>query len=169
MSRCVMHLPLASPGLPELGENFFAVQRPDLWRSVAATWPSLDRDSLNSHKVEGRGRVAFYLKAKQNGLANSAHEFVERACLRMAAAEGRNRRDVITLLVALDQHVEFPFHLASVLEQQRNSTLAEGRKLTFVLSGGASKTTVGLWEDPSKRRTLQRGVSPPRHWERRAE
>jgi hypothetical protein len=55
------------------------------------------------------------LDAKLDDFPYALHQHIEGLRLRVAASQGRNRRDVITLLIALDYHREFPlgFHLFS--------------------------------------------------------
>src|SRR5512143_4139260 len=83
--------------------------------------------------------IALGFEAHLDSPPDSGHQFVQRVCLRMPAAQSRYRADIVTLGVTLDDHAEFsrhPLNLRRSFYRNVDSSCQDSNDGRFALSVG---------------------------------
>ncbi len=68
-------------------------------------------DLLYAHQFEGRGLAPIVLQAQLNDFRYTLHQSVKILSLSMATAQARDRSDIVTILIALDDHCKLALSL----------------------------------------------------------
>ena len=70
----------------------------------------LNCDPLNANEIKLIGLIILSFKSKLNCFLYSAHEFIKRPCLCVSACKSWHTRNVKTLWVSLNNHIELFCH-----------------------------------------------------------
>jgi hypothetical protein len=158
----------ASTGRPQARPSAVISPRPVSWGSREIT-RSVDGDLLDTHEVQLLELVALGLQAHLDGLADSLHQLVEGASLRVAAVQAGHGGDEVALGVTLDDHVEVACYSGPPARATSPSTLHHGWHHGSPSPAQAGSTVAifsgSPWGSaplvPPRRRSGSGGTEPP--------